>query len=693
MRPGTERRPDLATTTTKPRRLRFRQAALISLACLVILTAFYLGGALSIADLKLQDVRFRLRGERRASDKIALVAVDDATIAAYGKWPLPRDSYALLIAALEQAGARAVGFDLLFLGPDRQDSQYDALLAAVTAGYPNVVHAIAFLSETSVAPGAEDAATGMSDALLSHGLEAAETQLAPAGGICLPPETLIEASAGIGHTTVSVDRDGSIRRVPLFVRFGDRFYPSLGLRLSWFVNDGEAPPALEVTRDFMMLRQPDGRVVKLPFDEDGATAIDFAGDRYAFPHSYGMLEVLRWFEAGDTTKLAETFGGRVVIVGNTAVGQVATDVGTTPLATMTPLVYVHANVLDAVMGERFISGVPHKYYFPALVVLCAVLSWLFVSLSLPLAAGVMVAGVAVVALVEYGLFLVLRVNVPSTLPLLLVPLVYASTASYRFVFLERRTREQENEMKAARTIQLKLLPEAPPELADLDLYGMNIAAKEVGGDYYDWVLMGDEFACVVIGDVSGKGVSASLLMSHLHASFHAETRLSQDPKEIIEAMNVSLFRATELQRFATFFLALISRKDNTLVYCNAGHGPVVLVSGDKVEPLGPTGVPLGIFETAEYGKETRQFEHGDVLLMCSDGISECECHGHGVQYGEVRLDETVRAIGTGQKSGGVTAPGAKTAREIADTILADVHSFCHGRDYADDVTIVVVRRK
>ena len=681
----------MATTVTKPRRLRFRQAVLISLACLAVLTAFYLGGALAIADLKLQDVRFRLRGERRASDKIALVAVDDATIAAYGKWPLPRDSYALLIAALEQAGAKAIGFDLLFLGPDRQNSQYDALLAAVTSQYPNVVHAIAFLSETSVPPGSEDASTGMGEVLLSHGLEVSQTQLGPAAGICLPSESLIEASAGVGHTTVSVDRDGSIRRVPLFVRFGDRFYPSLGLRLSWFVNDGEAPPVLQISRNEMLLKQPDGRLVRLPFDEDGATAIDFAGDRYAFPHSYGMLEVLRWFEAGDTTKLAEAFGGRIVIVGNTAVGQVATDVGTTPFATMTPLVYVHANVLDAVMAERFMRGVPQKFYFLALVVLCAFLSWLFVSLSLPIAAGVTVVGVAVVALIEYALFLVFRINVPATLPLLLVPLVYAATASYRFVFLERRAREQENELKVARTIQLKLLPAAPPELPDLDLYGTNIAAKEVGGDYYDWVLMGDEIVCVVIGDVSGKGVSASLLMSHLHASFHAETRLSQDPKEIIENMNVSLFRATELHRFATFFLALISRKDNSLVYCNAGHGPVLLVSGEKVEPLGPTGVPLGIFETAEYTKETRPFHHGDVLLMCSDGISECECHG--VQYGEGRLDQVVSAIGKNKQDAGASTRGAKTAREISDEILADVRSFCHGHDYADDVTIVVVRRR
>ncbi len=683
----------MAAITTNPRRLRFRQAVLISLACLAVLTAFYLGGALSIADLKLQDVRFRLRGERRASDTIALVAVDDATIAAYGKWPLPRDSYALLIAALEQSGAKAIGFDLLFLGPDRQDPQYDALLAAVTAGFPNVVHAIAFLAGTSVAPGAEDAATGISEALLTHGLEVSQATIGPAEGICLPSESLIEASAGIGHTTVSVDRDGTIRRIPLFVRFGDRFYPSLGLRLSWFVHEGESPAALDVSRGFMLLKQPDGHSVRLPFDEDGATTIDFAGDRYAFPHSYGMLEVLRWFEAGDTTRLTEEFGGRIVIVGNTAVGQVATDVGTTPFATMTPLVYVHANVLDAVLAGRFISAVPQKFYFLALIVLCAVLSWFFVTLSLPVAAGVMVVGTAAVALVEYGLFLLFRLNVPSTLPLLLVPLMYAATASYRFVFLERRSREQENELKVARTIQLKLLPSAPPELPDLDLYGTNIAAKEVGGDYYDWTLMGEEFVCVVIGDVSGKGVSASLLMSHLHASFHAETRLSRDPKEIIENMNMSLFRATELHRFATFFLALISRKDNKLVYCNAGHGPVLLVSGEKMEALGPTGVPLGIFESAEYSKETRDLHHGDVLFMCSDGISECEGHGHAAQYGEVRLDDAVRAIGKGQKSNGAPVPGAKTAREIADAILTDVHKFCRGRDYADDVTIVVVRRR
>lgn len=707
----------------KVRRLRFRQGVLLSLFCWLLLSVLHLTGAFGVIDLKLVDIRFRLRGERKASDRIALVEVDDATIAAYERWPLSRDTYALLIAAIADAGARGIGVDLLFVDRDKEKPQSDILLSEVTAAFPNVVHAIAFLPEGSAKARDEALPQERQRLLIRHGIEGSSIKAARAGTILLPFTELLAAAPALGHVTVALDRDGGYRRLPLLVRYQDRLYPAMGLRLAGMAAGRDSLPKVEPTRGGFVLRWPDGWWVNVPVDNEGGTAIDFAGDRTAFPLSYSMLDVLRWYREGNRAKLTDAFKGRIVLIGSTAVAQAATDVGTTPFATATPLVYVHANVTDALLNSRFIHGVRSVSFLIFLAGLSIFLGWLFVIFPLPIAAAAMVGATAVVAASEYLAFVILHLNVPSTAPLLLPPLVYASTASYRFVFLEKRTAEQEKELMVARTIQAKLLPAEPLELPELDVFGINIPAKEVGGDYFDWLALGDRTFAVVVGDVSGKGVSAALLMSHLHASFHAEVRVSVAPKAILDAMNLSLFRATEPHRFATFFLALIPREEEKLVYANAGHGPTLLVSGGKVESLGPTGVPLGLFDSMQYGEETRPFHPGDFLVLCSDGVTECDRDRE--LYGEERLlalvdklaagglasgssfakqkagsppaKQEVRSLSTEQLAGGslsarqMTSP--PSAEEIGKSILADIRSFCRGENYADDVTIVVVRRR
>jgi hypothetical protein len=261
----------------------------------------------------------------------------------------------------------------------------------------------------------------------------------------------------------------------------------------------------------------------------------------------------------------------------TAVGEVATDVGATPFSPTTPLLYVHANAVDNGLRGRFPAPLPDIVYLSVLGILAALFGYLFTRLPLPVAAATMAGGVAFLALLNYGLFAWLGWLVPSTLGLVLLPAVYSATGSYRFVFLEKNARERDRELQLARKIQQKLLPVEPPDLPALDVYGFNLPAQEVGGDYFDWVELGDGTLNVALGDVSGKGVSAALLMSHLRASLHAESRPGRPPNEVAQAMNASLARAVEPGRFATFFLAGISSASPGIHYYNAGHNPALLL--------------------------------------------------------------------------------------------------------------------
>jgi CHASE2 domain-containing sensor protein len=653
----------------------------VALLCWGVLAALQLFGAFETLDLRLLDWRFQLRGARRASDRIAVVEIDDATIEDYKRWPLPRDQYALLIEALAQGRARAVGMDLLFLGSDVVDARNDELLAQVTALHPDVVHAVTFVSGLRARAAPMSPRPDVEALLVKHGLTADRLPAFEAGEVTTPEPGLLGAVAALGHVVLAVDRDGVVRRAPIFVRHQGRVFPSLALSVTSLGMTGQPLGGVAATRHGVRLRWARGGTLDVPVDRDGATGVDFAGDRDAFPHIYSMVDVVRWYAAGDSARLQRAFGGRIVLVGATAVAQVATDVSSTPFSPATPLLYVHANAVDSFLRGRFVSRASPTAHLLLLGGLAALLGWLFVSLSMPWAAAVAALAALAVAASYQTLFVLRGWDLPATIGLALPPLAYAAIASYRFIFLEHRARERQRELEVARDIQRRLLPTAPPEVPGLDVAGVNVPAQEVGGDYYDWVAVGDGHLVVGLGDVSGKGVAAALIMSHLRASLHAETREGVSPAAVAQAMHGSLYRAIESGRFATFFLATFAPGvRGGLRFCNAGHNPALLVRGGVLEELEATGLPLGVFEEATYAEQARAFEPGDVLVMYSDGISECQ--GKNEMYGEERLRALILRL---------CAQGLPAA-DMVRAILEDVQAFAHGPAYDDDVTIVVVRR-
>ena len=221
-----------------------------------------------------------------------------------------------------------------------------------------------------------------------------------------------------------------------------------------------------------------------------------------------------------------------------------------------------------------------------------------------------------------------------------------------------------------------------PEFPGFDVFGVNLPAQEVGGDYFDWLILDDTLA-FALGDVSGKGVAAALLMSHLRASLHAEVRLAGREGStlgVIEEMNRSLYHAIEPGRFATFFLAMVRRDDTVLRFCNAGHNPALLVHAGVMTTLEAGGVPLGMLETFPYVDAECPFERGDLLVLYSDGITECPWRDQ--MYGDERLQALVTRL---------AREGADAAR-VGKAILDDLSAFSHGQTDADDVTLVIVRR-
>ena len=239
-------------------------------------------------------------------------------------------------------------------------------------------------------------------------------------------------------------------------------------------------------------------------------------------------------------------------------------------------------------------------------------------------------------------------------------------------------RRMENEMEVAREIQQSLLPHEFPELSWVSIYGFNEPARQVGGDYYDVYMRDNGDLDFAVGDVSGKGVPASLVMSTLQSSFLAEASAHENLAKVCERVNEFLVQRTRPERYATFFAARL-QPDGTFVYVNAGHNPPMLLRGDEVHRLTGGGLPLGLFKGRTYELQHDKLESGDLLLVFTDGVTEANDPDEN-EFGEERLLEVVRANLD------------CSVQVLTEKVFAAIAEFSLGlHNPHDDITLVTVR--
>src|SRR5262245_1377258 len=448
----------MPTTDSASRRQVIVRGVGIALLASLWLAILSMNGAFEMFDLRLLDWRFRLRGERPASDAIALVVVDDPTIRGYKAWPIPREHYALLLAVLSKSGARVIAVELLFDEYVDQNPEWNSLLATVTEDHRNIVHAMSFH-----AGGTDQRSQGMTaDAagiLRSHSLPAGDAPAPAVEGVTLPFPELLAAAGSLGSVSVAVDQDGITRQIPMWLRYQDRLYPSMALSAYGRYHGWATAERIRWSSGSADVQWPGGARTHLPLTGNGTTAIDFAGDRRAFRSMYSLLEVLQWSGAGDSLRLKEAFSGRIVLVG-LASQSIQEDVGTTPFAAATPLLYMHANAIDNLLRHRFLSRPPSWLYVLSLIGVGALLGWWFSVLSIPRGALVMGLTVAGIAAADQLLLSGLAIDVAPTAALALAPVVFAGIGTHRYLFLERRAQQREADIREGRSVQQRFLPEA-----------------------------------------------------------------------------------------------------------------------------------------------------------------------------------------------------------------------------------------
>ena len=237
----------------------------------------------------------------------------------------------------------------------------------------------------------------------------------------------------------------------------------------------------------------------------------------------------------------------------------------------------------------------------------------------------------------------------------------------------------EEDLEIAHDIQKNLLPHKIPQFTNFNVVANTVFSKQVGGDYYDVITLDNNNFCVAIADVSGKGVSAALMMANLQAFLKTICKQGMQIDEATGLINDLITENTTEGKFITFFWAIIENDSKQMLYVNAGHNHPLLIRKGKIKKLDKGGIILGVMNTMiPYISERLQLETDDVMILFTDGVSEA-MNQKGEEFTDERLEKLSLSL------------VEKSAMEISNVIQNEVSKFAYGTVQSDDITLMVIK--
>jgi sigma-B regulation protein RsbU (phosphoserine phosphatase) len=245
---------------------------------------------------------------------------------------------------------------------------------------------------------------------------------------------------------------------------------------------------------------------------------------------------------------------------------------------------------------------------------------------------------------------------------------------------EKAAERLREDVRLAERIQAGLLPEKAPDVPGYDMAGASEPARHVGGDYFDFIGLSDQRLALALGDVSGKGLPASLLMANLQATLRGQAFQDSSCHDCVAWCNRLLFHSTPLDKFATLFYSVLDTRSHVMTYCNAGHEQPYLFSADgSLKRLATGGLAVGILESFDYKDDIVHFNPGDIMVVFSDGVTDI-VNEQDEPFGEERLLALLHEVKD------------LTAADMIAAVRKDLAEHAGKMPPFDDVTLMVVKR-
>lgn len=642
-----------------------------------------------------------LSPRERHSAPAVVVAVDDASLSRFGQWPWPRNLIAELIDRVAAARPAAIGVDILFSEPDRLSPEW--LVRSVSRTDPVLAQRLAKLPRN--------------DAVLAASIKAAPVVLGIAGlevGAASPSRPFTPSlqrgadlgrslrqyastlrslpeidDAARGHGLLSTDTEnGVVRRVAAVARVG--MIPILPLSLETLrLASGE--PFFVVYGSDAGIKNVQIGDLTVPTQSDGRLWVHYT------PHDAGRFISAAGILTGEADPaLLER---KLVLIGVTGLGLI--DYQTTPLGERMPGIEIHAQVLENVFDKALLQRPDWALWAEGAAFLAASLIVIY---AVPRISPGRSAGLLALVLTALGSagFIAYReagqlfdASVPGVAILALFSAMLggtlAKTNAQRKVLAERLRLEREaaarlgGELDAARRIQIGILPRAEstfPAERRFEISASMEPAREVGGDLYDFFMLDDHRLFFIVGDVSGKGVPASIFMAVSKALCKSAAMRSGRPvNELLGDAAEDIARENPESLFVTAFAGVLDVRSGALEYCNAGHEyPLVFDSRDEIKRLDEGGgPPLCVLDGFPYELAGYQLSRGATLCVVSDGVTEA-MNPAGELFGVGRLRSAIDRVRHNCNP-----------QDLAVAIRADVTRFVAGAEAADDLTLLVLR--
>jgi len=602
-------------------------------------------------ELDALDLRFWLRPRMPVTDKIVIIEIGDDTIEKLGRFPFARSYHATLIQALTENKAKAVVLDIFFSEPQDDDSQLEAAISLAGNVYLPYVLELDIKKKQDIVSASGYTAQSLED-------------------FTIP-------ARGGGHINVIPDIDGKFRRVPAYIKYGNRHHPYLSFLVSCDYLGISQDKVKIIPGKYVMC----GPGTKIPLDVNSNIIVNFSGKWGKSYKHYSYVDVLQSYIAkfsGERPVLdLSVFKDKICMIGLTATG--TTDLHPNPFEPLYPAVGMHADVFNSIVNNNFIARASR---------LVNLLILLFLSLLTSLAAFktrplkglcILLAMIFIFALAGILMFNIFGIWIDVLYPILAMAFVYLSCTLCKYVMEWKRRLLLENELHIARKIQQSFLPKSLPDNAKVEVAANMFTAWDVGGDLYDFLEFSKDQLGVMIGDVSGKGIPASLFMTMAAGAFKFFAMPEVEPGDTLLNLNSKLIRESSSNLFVTMFYSMFDTKNRVMTYANGGHLPVLYLAKDKPPEFLDVdeGCPLGMIESSYSGGRIN-FGKGDIFIFYTDGVTEA-MNTKGEMYGQDRL----ASVAVKNRS--------HSSRILLEAIEKDVRKFEPERKQHDDITIIVIK--
>lgn len=608
-------------------------------------------------ELETLDIRFRLRRPLPIDKNIVIIEIGDDTIDKLGKWPISRQYHAALIGALTEAGVEAIVFDIFF--SEESDEAADIKLsdAIKKSGRVYLPHIFNIVEEdTKDVPVADR----IQEKII---------------------EKFAKVTKGMGFINIIPDPDGKFRRVPLFIKYKDVLYPHVCFLVYANYAGLKGNEINIVPGKFIAL----GDKLNVPLNPDSTINVNFPGKWDDTFRHYSYIDIIdshisRKFPAAIGRKpivdLA-SLKGSVCFIGLTATA--TPDAHPSPMDPLYPGVGVHASLFNSLLIGKFIRRASRLANAVILILLCLItsliskrartlFSFFFVFLFV---LGYM--ALATVLFFTEGLWL------DIFCPVTVMMFFYLGTTFVKYIGETNKIEILERELSIAKKIQESFLPKESPKIQGMDIAAKMLTARQVGGDLYDFIPLGDRKLGIMIGDVSGKGVPAALYMAKVVSEFKSYAGEELASQAILK-LNEQLCREAGSGLFVTLSYAIFDTGTGFLSYSSGGHLPMIVVKKGVPEPRLvdlKEGTPLGLFSGA-FSEEKIKFEKGDIFILYTDGVTEA-MDPKEEMFGQERLVELVKNNAN------------LNAREMAGLIQNEVDKFEGKKKRHDDITVIAVK--